>query len=75
VPGGGVVEPRPAARDELWVAIVLVVLAILLIEWLVYHRDAVTRLWRGVRRRPFPPAGPGAPTAARPGAPRPSAER
>jgi hypothetical protein len=30
---------------------VLVVLAVLLVEWLVYHRDAVTRLWRGVRRR------------------------
>ena len=75
VPGGAGVEPRPAARDELWVAIVLVVLAILLIEWLVYHRDAVTRLWRGVRRRPAQAAGPGAPVAARPGAPRASGER
>ena len=75
VPGGAVVEPPPAARDELWVAIVLVVLAVLLIEWLVYHRDAVTRLWRGVRPRPVSPAGPGAHAAARPGAPRGSGER
>ncbi len=43
---------RPAARDELWVAIVLIVLLVLLAEWLVYHRDAVTRLWRGIRRSP-----------------------
>jgi len=50
--GGGVTTERPAARDELWVLVVLVVLAFLLIEWLVYHRDAVTRLWRGIRRRP-----------------------
>jgi hypothetical protein len=50
--GGGGAQERPAARDELWVLVVLVVLAVLLVEWLVYHRDAVTRLWRGVRRRP-----------------------
>jgi hypothetical protein len=31
---------------------VLVVLTVLLVEWLVYHRDAVTRLWRGLRRGP-----------------------
>ena len=47
----GRAEP-PAARDELWVLVVLVVLVVLLVEWLVYHRDAVTRLWRGVRRGP-----------------------
>jgi hypothetical protein len=57
VPGGGVAEERPAARDELWVLIVLVVLVVLLAEWLVYHRDAVTRLWRGVRRAPTPAGG------------------
>jgi Ca-activated chloride channel homolog len=56
--GGGVVEQQPGARDELWVLVVLVVLAVLLIEWLVYHRDAVTRLWRGVRHRtPEPTSG------------------
>jgi VWA domain-containing protein/aerotolerance regulator-like protein len=49
-PGAGA-EQRPGARDELWFAIVLVVLLVLIAEWLVYHRDAVTRLWRGVRGR------------------------
>ena len=44
-------EPRQPARDELWVPIVLVALIVLSVEWLVYHRDAVTRLWRSVRRR------------------------
>jgi hypothetical protein len=50
-PGAGA-EQRPGARDELWVTIVLIVLLVLLAEWLVYHRDAVTRLWRGLRRGP-----------------------
>ena len=50
--GVGGADAHPAARDELWVLVVLVVLAVLLAEWLVYHRDAVTRLWRGLRRRP-----------------------
>ncbi|TME10119.1 MAG: hypothetical protein E6I65_09565 [Chloroflexi bacterium] len=59
VAGGATAEQRPAARDELWVVIVLIVLAVLLAEWLVYHRDAVTRLWRGIRRRPAEPAAPG----------------
>jgi Ca-activated chloride channel family protein len=62
-PGTGAAgTERPAvARDELWVLVVLVVLVFLLAEWLVYHRDAVTRLWRGLRRgRPEPgPAGRG----------------
>ena len=42
---------RPAARDELWVPIVVLVLIVLMIEWLVYQRDATTRLWRGLRAR------------------------
>ncbi len=62
--GAGGTEERPAARDELWVLVVLIVLAVLLLEWLVYHRDAVTRLWRGVRRRP-PEPGTAAPRANR----------
>ena len=49
--GAGVDDERPAARDELWVPIVLVALAFLLAEWIVYQRDAVTRLWRGARAR------------------------
>ncbi len=50
VPGGAGTDKPPVARDELWVLVVLVVIGFLLAEWLVYHRDAVTRLWRGLRR-------------------------
>lgn len=50
-PGAGATgDERPVARDELWVVIVLIVLVVLLAEWLVYQRDAVIRLWRGIRR-------------------------
>ncbi len=60
----GAAANRPPARDELWVPIVLLVLVILLAEWVVYQRDAVTRLWRGLRARlgraePAPTGGPG----------------
>ena len=57
---GAAAEQRPGARDELWFAIVLIVIVVLLAEWLVYHRDAVTRLWRGLRRGPgrHRPVGP-----------------
>jgi Ca-activated chloride channel homolog len=55
-PGAGAVAgtstaPRPAARDELWVPIVLLVLLVLCVEWAVYHRDALTRMRRGVAAR------------------------
>ena len=50
-PGTGNVTPRPAARDELWIPLVLLVLAFLSIEWAVYHRDAVIRLQRGFLTR------------------------
>jgi len=55
--GTGTTAERQPARDELWIPVLLVVLVVLMIEWLVYQRDAVTRLWRGVRRRE--PANPG----------------
>jgi Ca-activated chloride channel family protein len=45
---GGATTERPAARDELWVPLVLVVLLVLCIEWAVYQRDALIRLWRRV---------------------------
>ncbi|MBI3746026.1 MAG: hypothetical protein HY264_05800, partial [Chloroflexi bacterium] len=48
---GATASERPAARDELWVPIVLLVLVVLMAEWLVYQRDAVLRLWRGLRGR------------------------
>lgn len=63
-PGAGTVSDRPVARDELWVVIVLIVLVVLIVEWLVYHRDAVTRLWRGVRRAAPPVTGGPAASAA-----------
>lgn len=49
-PGGAPVE-RPAARDELWVPIVLAVLIGLCVEWAVFHRDAVVRGWRTLTGR------------------------
>ncbi|NJD30218.1 MAG: VWA domain-containing protein [Chloroflexi bacterium] len=55
--GGAGTDGPPVARDELWIPVVLLVLAVLLAEWLVYHRDAVTRLWRNIRPAP-PPAPP-----------------
>ncbi len=42
---------RPNARDELWAPLLLLVLAILLIEWAVYERDAVARFRRGLAAR------------------------
>jgi hypothetical protein len=46
-PGAGTPTPRPAARDELWIPLVVLVLLVLSVEWMVYHRDAVIRLQRG----------------------------
>lgn len=44
--------PAPAAsRDELWVPIVLGALAVILLEWLVYERDTVSRLRRSAAAR------------------------
>jgi Ca-activated chloride channel family protein len=53
-PGSGgqqAVVDRPPARDELWIPIVLLVLVGLCVEWALYHRDVVTRTWRGVSGR------------------------
>jgi hypothetical protein len=50
----GVTDPaatRPAARDELWIPIVLLILVVLCVEWSLYHRDAVLRGWRGLTGR------------------------
>lgn len=64
--GAGVAADRPAARDELWIPIVLLVLLVLMAEWLVYQRDAATRLWRAMRARfgVAPAVPPGAGTRA-----------
>jgi len=50
-PGVGTPTPRPAARDELWIPLVVLVLLVLSVEWMVYHRDAVIRLQRGFATR------------------------
>jgi hypothetical protein len=44
-PGTPVTE-RPTTRDELWVPIVLLILAVLCAEWALFHRDGVIRLRR-----------------------------
>ena len=64
-PGAGPTDKPPVARDELWVLVVLVVLAFLVAEWLVYHRDAVTRLWRNLRGRGPEQGAAGAPGRGR----------
>ncbi len=59
--GAGGVE-RPTARDEIWIPIVLLALLVLTLEWLVYERDTLVRLRRGIsgRLRGSRPAGRGA---------------
>jgi hypothetical protein len=48
---GATAEPRPAARDELWVPIVLLVLLGLCLEWALYHRDVIGRGRRAITAR------------------------
>ena len=73
-PGAGATDPvaaRPPARDELWTPLLIVVLALLCIEWAVYERDSlsrgrralVARLGRGDGAKP---ARPGAGRSSRP---------
>ena len=53
-PGNGQGTPasaRSTTRDELWVPIALLVLVGLCVEWAVYHRDALTRMRRGLEAR------------------------
>lgn len=51
VGSGGVPVARPNARDELWIPIVLIALVVLTLEWLVYERDTLARLRRGLAAR------------------------
>jgi hypothetical protein len=44
-------EPGRTARREWWRPIALLALALLVTEWLVYHRTTLARLWAGIRRR------------------------
>ncbi len=60
--GAGATAERPNARDEIWIPIVLIALLVLTFEWLVYERDTLARLRRGLvaRLRGTRPAGRGA---------------
>ena len=42
---------RPTTRDELWVPIVLALLAFLCVEWALYHRDGLVRVRRSLSAR------------------------
>jgi len=57
--GADAAADRPAARDELWIPLVLLVLVGLCAEWTLYHRDAVMRAWRALTGRLRRPAGSG----------------
>jgi Ca-activated chloride channel homolog len=51
-PGGGTSgDERAAARDELWIPIVLAALAFLVFEWAVYERDTLARFRRSLGAR------------------------
>jgi hypothetical protein len=49
--GGSGATERPTTRDELWVPIVLAVLAFLCFEWAIYHRDGLVKLRRAISDR------------------------
>jgi hypothetical protein len=48
---GAAADDRPNARDELWAPVLLIVLAMLLVEWAAYERDALARLRRSIGGR------------------------
>jgi hypothetical protein len=54
---GAVTEPRPNARDELWIPIVLLVLLGLCVEWSLFHRDVISRARRALAARLRPASG------------------
>jgi hypothetical protein len=49
--GGSTAAERPTTRDELWIPIVLGILAFLCVEWALYHRDGVVKLRRALGER------------------------
>jgi hypothetical protein len=49
--GGGDGAPERGARREWWRPLAWLALAVLVAEWLVYHRATVARLWGKVRAR------------------------
>lgn len=58
------VATRPAARDELWIPLLVLVLVLLCIEWAVYERDSLSRGRRALLARL---GRPGATPGGRPG--------
>jgi hypothetical protein len=50
-PGPTTPPERRPARDELWVPIVLLVLIVLMVEYAVYQRDSLIRIWRAATGR------------------------
>ena len=50
-PDPDVAAARPPARDEIWPWLAALALAGLLVEWLVYERDGLARLRRGLTGR------------------------
>jgi hypothetical protein len=51
---GGATETSASAgtaRDEWWVPLVLLLLAVLAAEWLLYERDGARRIGQGIRAR------------------------
>jgi hypothetical protein len=50
--------PPQQARTEWWWPLVLAALALLAVEWLLFHRPSRQRLARAVGRRPRALAGP-----------------
>ena len=68
--GAGTASPpadRPAARDELWIPLLVLALALLCVEWAVYERDSLSRGRRALLARlgRTPVAGPGHARAGR----------
>jgi Ca-activated chloride channel homolog len=48
--GGEVEENVYQGRRELWRPFAFIALAFLTVEWLIYHRATVIRIWRGLRK-------------------------
>ncbi|MFN8631420.1 MAG: hypothetical protein U0838_14215, partial [Chloroflexota bacterium] len=49
---GGAATTAPAqSRDELWIPLTLIALAVIALEWMVYERDTLVRLRRAARRK------------------------
>jgi hypothetical protein len=62
------VPTRPAARDELWIPLLVIVLVLLCIEWAVYERDSLSRGRRALLARLGRPGGRPGGRPSRPGA-------